>query len=244
MSEGKKKQTANPHKDHRERVRRRFLTEGFDRLEDHVKLELLLFYAIPYRDTNPIAHALLEQFGSLSNVFEAPLEELVKTKGLGESGAVLLKMVPHLARTYLEDREKGKFRFYDTESAGKYLLQKYIGRTNETLTVVALDSKNRVLYCEAVYEGSIHAVPIHVKRIVEIAVRYNAASIVLAHNHPSGKTLPSRGDYDSTRLVYEALKSIDVDLLDHFILVDGDYISMASTGILAKILPDKTPDFQ
>ena len=229
----------NPHASHRERVRRRFLANGFDSLEDHEKLELLLFYAIPRRDTNPIAHGLLNKFGSISNVFDAPLEELKRTDGIGESAAVLLKMVPNLARTYMEDKEKKKIRFHDTETIGSYLMQKYIGRTNETLTVIALDSKNRVLYCEAVYEGSIDTLPLHIKRIVEIAVLYNAASIIIAHNHPSGSILPSREDIHATKQVNAALAAIGVFLMDHFIIVEGNYMSMEGTGLLKHILPEE-----
>ena len=232
----RKDKAANPHANHRERVRRRFLTEGFDSLEDHVKLELLLFYAIPRRDTNPIAHNLLQRFGSISNVFEAPMKELLKVDGVGEAGAMLLKLIPNLARTYMVDKEKTPVRFHDTKSTGNYLMQRYIGLVNETLTVIALDSKGRVLYCEAVYEGSIDTLPIHIKRIVEIAVLYNADSIILAHNHPSGNLMPSSEDARSTRLVYQALSSINVNLADHFVIIDGDYFSMAESGFLDKII--------
>lgn len=232
----RKEKAANPHANHRERVRRRFLTDGFDSLEDHVKLELLLFYAIPRRDTNPIAHNLLRRFGSIANVFDAPIEELKKVDGVGESGAMLLKLIPNMARTYMTDKEKASTRFHDKKSAGNYLMHRYIGLVNETLTVIALDSKQRVLYCEAVYEGSIDTLPLHVKRIVEIAVLYNAASIILAHNHPSGNLMPSSEDVISTKQVYQALSAIDVNLDDHFIIIDGDYFSMAESGFLAKII--------
>lgn len=231
-----KGKSVNPHVNHRERVRKRFLTEGFDKLEDHVKLELLLFYGIPRRDTNPIAHDLLQRFGSISNVFDAPIDELKKVDGLGEVGAVLLKMIPNLARTYMEDRERASTRFHDTASIGNYLMQKYIGRVNETLTVIVLDSKNRVLYCEALYEGTIDTLPLYIRRIIEIVVRYNAASVILAHNHPSGNLMPSSEDIRSTRQVYQALSSIDVCLSDHFVIVDGDYFSMAETGLLEQIV--------
>lgn len=231
-----KEKAVNPHANHRKRVRRRFLTEGFDKLEDHVKLELLLFYAIPRRDTNPIAHNLLHRFGSLANVFEAPIEELKKVDGIGESGAMLLKLIPNLARAYMVDKEKAPTRLHDNKTIANYLMQRYIGLANETLTVIALDSKNRVLYCEAVYEGSINTLPLHIKRIVEIAVLYNADSIILAHNHPSGNVMPSTEDVFSTRQVYQALTAIEVRLADHFVIIDGDYFSMAETGFLQQII--------
>lgn len=239
MAEGKARPTENPHKGHRERVRRRFLDSGMDRMEEHVKLELLLFYAIPHRDTNPIAHALLDRFGSISNVFDAPLEELVKVKGMGETSATLLKMVPDLARAYLHDKEKGKKRLFSTEEAGAYLKQMFVGRTNETLVVAALDNTKRVLYCEALYEGSLDTLPIYIKRIVEIAVRYNAASILLAHNHPSGELMPSQSDIDSTIQVYHALKVVQIMLEDHFIVTDNGFLSMFHSGFLNRIVQEE-----
>ncbi len=231
-------QAGNPHWGHRSRLRLRFLTEGMDGMEDHVKLELLLFYAIPYRDTNPIAHALLARFGSLANVFEAPLEELMQVNGLGESGAILLRMVPHLSRAYLSDKEKGGIRLYNTSAISTYLRQRYIGRRNEILTLIALDSMNRVLCCQTVCEGSIDAVPIHVRKIVSIALQYNAASVVLAHNHPSGDLMPSNGDIYATQRVYAALDAVGISLHDHFIIAGSHSVSMRDSGAMGELIAE------
>ena len=126
--------TYNPHKGHRDRLKKRFLQSGIDDFEDHNKLELLLFYAIPQKDTNPIAHELLDTFGSLSNVLDAPFEELIKVKGISESSAVLLKLIPPLSRSYLNDKYKNGFVINSTEQAGEFLMPKFIGLTTEDYT--------------------------------------------------------------------------------------------------------------
>ncbi|MDD5953311.1 MAG: DNA repair protein RadC [Oscillospiraceae bacterium] len=230
--------SSNPHKSHRERLRKRFLTDGIDKLEDHVKLELLLFYAIPQRDTNPIAHRLLERFGSISNVFDAPLEDLLKVEGIGQTSAVLLKMIPPLARVYIADKERDSIRLYSTKEIGKYLQQKYIGRSKEALSIVALDSKSRVVYCDVLLEGDIDAMPVYIKDVVSIAIRHNAAAIVMAHNHPSGNPMPSGEDLYTTWLVYRALDGIGVELRDHLVLTDNSFLSFRETGLMQKILQE------
>lgn len=223
------------HEGHRERVKAKFLQNGLDNFESHNILELLLYNVIPRKDTNIIAHKLLDTFGSLSGVFDAPYEELLKVEGIGSSAATLIKLIPQLCRHYLDDKQHDKNRIYNTESAGKMLLHKYIGRTNEVVVLLLLDSKGRQIYCGVVNEGSVNTVPIYVRRIMELAVRYNAAAAILSHNHPSGNTMPSAGDISSTKEVYKALAVVHVRLNDHIIVVDGDYFSMADSGLMKNI---------
>ena len=236
----KKKSPVNIHANHRERIRERFVKNGFDSLEDHVKLELLLFYALPRVDTNAIAHGLLNRFETLPNIFDASIDELTSVEGIGLNAAILIKLIPQLARTYMDASSKMKkgFRFHDNDSIAEYLQNKYIGRRVETLTVIALDSKNRLLFFEVINEGSIDTVPIYIRRIVEVAVRPDVASIILAHNHPSGNTMFSREDFVATREVFRALNAIGVELMDHFLLVDGDYASMRTVGLFDQILEE------
>lgn len=223
------------HEGHRERMKEKFLTDGLDHFQSHEILELFLFNAIPRRDTNEIAHRLLDTFGSLSGVFDAPYEELLKVEGVGQSAAAFIKLVPQLSRCYLDDKQQDKARVFNTESAVKILLPKFIGRTNEVVVLLLLDSKGRQLFCSVVNEGAVNTVPIYVRKIVELAVRYNAASAILAHNHPSGSTMPSAGDITSTKDVFQALKTVNVWLNDHIIVADGDTLSMADCGLMKKL---------
>lgn len=223
------------HEGHRERMKEKFLTDGLDHFQSHEILELFLFNAIPRRDTNEIAHRLLDTFGSLSGVFDAPYEELLKVEGVGQSAAAFIKLVPQISRCYLDDKQQDKARVFNTESAEKILLPKFIGRTNEVIVLLLLDSKGRQLFCGIVNEGAVNTVPIYVRKIVELAVRYNAASAILAHNHPSGSTMPSAGDITSTKDVFQALKTVNVWLNDHIIVADGDTLSMADCGLMKKL---------
>jgi DNA repair protein RadC len=135
----------------------------------------------------------------------------------------------------LDDKQQDKARIYNTETAGKMLQQKFIGRTNEVVVLLLLDSKSRQLFCGVVNEGCVNTVPIYVRKIVELAVRYNAASAILSHNHPSGNTMPSAGDITATKDVFHALETVNVHLSDHIIVIDGDYLSLADSGLLKNL---------
>ena len=219
------------HEHHRVRMRQRLLKEGIDNLAKHEILEILLFYSIPQKNTNDIAHLLLDRFGSLSNVFDASIEELLKVKGVGQTSASLIKFLPELCRVYIEDQKNCRSSIIDTEKAGKIFVNKFVGRLNEFVVLMLLDSKNKLLFCDTVCEGSIHSVEINIKKIVSLAVNNNASKAILAHNHPSGMALPSKDDIITTINTRDALKLIDVRLIDHIIVADHDYISLADTDL-------------
>lgn len=212
-----------------------FLKTGLDSFSPHAVLELLLYYAIPRRDTNPIAHELMRRFGSLSGVFDAPMEELLKVDGVGKSAAVLLKMVTQLSRVYEENLDRGKKTVCDYDEAGKMFVKKFIGRQNEAVMLMLLDSRERILYCGVVSEGSVTAANIYIKTIVRLAVRYDAVYAILAHNHPSGECLPSKQDLDTTRWIFDALGTVEVRLIDHIIVGGNDYVSLANSRAMPEL---------
>ncbi len=223
------------HGGHRERVRCLFLKMGLDSFSPHAVLELLLYYAIPLKDTNPIAHELLNRFGSLSGVFDAPFEELTQVEGVGRSAATLLKLIPQVCRRYEEDLDRGKTVIYDYDEAGKQVAKKFIGRRDETVVLMLLDSRARMLFCDVVDEGSATAANIYIKKVVRLAVRYDAVYAILAHNHPSGNCLPSKQDLDTTRWIYEALGTVEVRLIDHIIVSGNDFVSLAKSRVLPEL---------
>lgn len=233
--EKRKQSPSELHGGHRERVKELFLQTGLDSFSPHAALELLLFYAIPQKDTNPIAHELIRRFGSFSGVFDAPMEELLQVDGIGKSSAVLIKMIPQLCRLYQENLDRDKTVICDYDEAGRILLKKFIGRENEIVMLMLLDSKERILFCGPVGEGNVNAANIYMKTVVRLAARYNAAYAILAHNHPSGSCLPSRQDLDTTRWVYEALRTVEVQMLDHIIVSGNDYLSLARSRIMPEL---------
>lgn len=218
------------HDGHRQRLKERFLRSGLDSFTDVQVLELALFYCIPRKDTNPIAHALLEHFGSLSQVLEASVEELQNVPGIGENTATYLTMLPQIGRFYLVDRSQREVILPTIDKCGAYLVPYFFGRGTESVFLLCLDAKCKVLCCREVGQGSVNSAGISVRKIVEIALGTNATTVVLAHNHPSGLALPSAEDIQTTRRVAAALRAVEVHLADHIVVADGDYVSMVQSG--------------
>lgn len=221
----------NVHKGHRQRLKARFLKDGLDNFEEHQVLELLLFYAIPQRDTNPIAHALMERFGSLANVLDAPAEELAEVDYMGENAVTLLKMVTALCRTYQVSSAARTTQLMTIDECGRYLLPYFYARQHETVFLLCLDAKCAVLCCEKVGEGGVNSAGVSLRAIVEKALKVDASSAVLAHNHPGGLALPSREDLLTTRRVAAALDAVNVQLMDHIIVAEDDWVSLFQSGM-------------
>ena len=220
------------HDGHREKMRQRFLKSGLDAFADHEALELLLYYAIPRRDTNPIAHALMERYGSLSAVLAAPVEDLKKVEGVGESAAILLKLAPQLYRKAKMSDAEQETILSSVERVGAYLLERFAGEKNEVVYQLCLDRKGKLLVCKKLGEGGVTSADLDIRRLVENALLTGASAVVLAHNHPSGVALPSDDDYTATRRIQEALQAVEVPLVDHIIVADSDFVSMAESGYL------------
>ena len=218
------------HDGHIKRMRQRFLAEGLDQFTDVQILEILLFYCIARQDTNPIAHELLNHFGSLSQVLEAPVEELCKVDGIGENTAVFLKLITQVGRCYLTDRTS-KSRILPTlDSCAKYLQTFFFGRNVETVYLLCLDAKCKMLCCKKISEGDVNSTTLSVRKIVETALSTNASSVVLAHNHPGGLAVPSNVDVQTTLRIADALQAVDVHFIDHILVTDDDYVSLAQSG--------------
>lgn len=220
------------HDGHRKRMKIRFLREGLDNFNDINVLELLLFFVIPRKDTNSVAHALLRRFGSISTVLDAPIGELRKVPEIGESAATLLSLIPQVAKRYQIDRSRVGVILDTTKKCGDYLLPHFFGARDEMVYLLCMDAKCKVLDCRLLTKGSLNTVGISVRKIVETALACNATSVVLAHNHTSGIALPSREDEVSTRLIQRALDTVDILLADHIVIADEDYVSMRDNGTL------------
>ena len=219
------------HDGHRERKRVQFRQHGLDGFADHEVLELLLYYAIPRRDTNETAHRLLQKFGTLQNVFNAPAEELSRVEGMGEGAALFLTLLPAVYRRTLRSTGQEKV-LNSVEKCGRYFLSLLAQERQETLYQLCLDAKGKLLTCKKLSQGSADCTALSVRQVVENALLSGASAVVLAHNHPSGVALPSENDRAVTLWVRDALKTMDIRLLDHIIVADGDYVSMNQSGYL------------
>ncbi len=220
------------HKGHRERVRQRYLEEGLDGFKEHEIIELLLFYCIPMKDTNALAHRLINEFGSLHGLLEADPRDIQRRCKVSMNTAILLSLMAPLSRRYLKDRWGNRPRLNTSSKAGNYAVSLFAGRVYECFFVISLDSQNNVNHSSLVHEGTINEAPVYPRIIVETALRHKANSIILAHNHPGGSLTASRADIDVTRKICQAMKTISIDVVDHIIVAGNNYMSFAEQGIM------------
>ena len=220
------------HTGHRQRVKGEFLARGLEGMPDHKARELLLFFAKPQGDVNPLAHALIERFGSLSGVFHATYDQLLKVKGVGENTATLIKLIPAIGGRYLQDRTDLTQVFRESWQFRELLAPYFFGARSELVYLVCLDGKGKLIACRKLGEGVADAVSITTRKVMEVALECNTSMVVLAHNHISGLALPSPEDVQTTRQLKVSLEQVGILLYDHFIVVDGDMVSMRQSHYL------------
>lgn len=214
------------HSGHRQRLKERFKKEGLSNFEVHNAMELLLFYSVPYKDTNDIAHLLIDRFGSLRNVIDAPYEELIKVKGVGENSALLIKLIKDILNLSIKDYNKNVLCLSDTWISKIYCQRLLMGKTVEEVHVICLDNSNNVLHHEEVASGTVNRTNVDLRLIIETALRHNSASIIVAHNHPRGSTQPSVDDVEFTANLKSLLFTLGIHLEDHIIVGEKDVVSM------------------
>lgn len=218
------------HTGHRGRVKEEFLARGIEGWSDHRVLELILFYAIPQGDVNPLAHELIDRFGTLSGVMDALPEELMKVKGMGEHSAAMLKLFPAVLGRYMEGRTGPGVVVHTTAEAGHVLAPYLYGARNEMTYILCLDIKEKVLGVKRLSEGNINNSDVTIRRAAEECLALRASFCYLAHNHVSGIALPSPEDMATTDVIRAALEPLGVRLLDHLVFVDGDLVSIRETA--------------
>ena len=223
--------SGNIHSGHRQRQKEKFLAHGLDSFTDIEALELLLFFALPRQDTNPLAHALLDRFKNLRGVLTADLDALESVPGIGENAALLLRLVTALNRRCAEAGNAKRAVIKDSAAAGEYLMPYFAYRREECSVLLCLDVAGRVIQCHRVAEGGPGSVELAPRTLVELALRDKAAQVILAHNHISGVALPSGADIAVTQNLCQLLRTIDVELLDHIIVSEGDFVSLRDSGV-------------
>ncbi len=228
QSKEKNKVISNVHAGHRNRVKQKFLQTGVETMFDYEILELLLFYCIPYKDTNVIAHQLINTFGSISSVFDASVENLINVAGITENSATLIKLIPELARAYSMDKHD-KTKVFSVKEACSMFLDRYIGIVNETVFLALINSSGRLVFIDKVAEGNLNKSHIYMRRLVGTALQYNAEYAILAHNHPSGIAMPSTSDIETTLKIKDILAKLNIILVDHIIIGNGDAVSLKSS---------------
>ncbi len=224
------KENKNLHEGHRQRIRQKFLENGWsDSTPPHEILELLLCYSVPRKDTNELAHLLLERFGSVAGVLDAAKEELAEIPGITENTYCLFKLIMPLAKRYLNDRTNVENCINNRVEAVKFLKRQFLGLDKETVMLLCLDNKGRILGCPALSVGDEFAVSVSARVVMEAVIKTKATAVMLAHNHPKGFAFPSPADVRVTSEIATALRHISVRFLDHIIVADDDCVSMQSS---------------
>ena len=220
------------HTGHRKRMREEFLRTGAAVMEDHRLLELLLFYAIPQGDVNPLAHRLVDHFGSLTGVLHATYDQLVGVPGVGHNTATLLQLVPAVAARYMERSASMDGQIVNVWQLKELLEPYFFGQRDELAYLVCMDGKSKVLATRKLGQGVVDTVQIVTRKVLEAALACNASQVVLAHNHVSGVAVPSHADVDTTLRLKRLLAEADISLTDHLIFAGGDMVSLAQSGLL------------
>ena len=220
------------HDGHRERLRARFAEHGLESFNELNALELLLCYAIPRRDTNELAHRLLDTFGSLSGVFQASMQELTSIPGIGENAAALILMVPQIVKKAHVSKAKETKIIRNSTDAGNYLLPYFLDEQDEIVMMLCLDNKRAVICCREMGRGVVNCVDANIRRMVETALKVKTTTVIVAHNHPNGVALPSREDDNFTRTLYRSLGLLGITLEDHIIVANDEFVSLADSGIM------------
>ena len=231
MATKKSKPSKNIHDGHRDRVKEQLLAGGFnDTTPTHVLLETFLYFAIPQKDTNGTAHMLLDTFGSLENVINAPADELMKVKGVGKNTVALFKILKQVNRRIAINSADKVNMVHSHDDIGRYLLKKFAEFNVETAAALMLRPSGKILAFEIIGQGDIAAVGLSVKKIIELTIRHSTQTLVLCHNQPSGLALPSPRDIEITKGLTVALRQIGINMIDHVIIADNDYTSMAQSA--------------
>ena len=217
---------------HRQRLRQRLLATGPESVADHELLELVLFLALPRRDTKPIARLLLSRFKTFAGVIAAPLSELRSVEGMGEAGSAALKTVQAAAMRLMRSELQDRPVLSNWDALMSYLNAQLARERVEQFRILFLDGKNRLLADEAQARGTVNHTPVYPREVAKRALELHATALILVHNHPSGDPAPSAQDLQMTGMVRRALATVDVVLHDHVIIGNGAWRSLRQDGLL------------
>lgn len=216
------------HEGHRERMREKYLQSGIGALAPHEVLEMLLFYSQPRVNTNETAHRLLDAFRSFSGVLDADVDALCDVEGVGKNSALLLHLIKDCFNLYSLGKQERLPELATASAAGNFALRMIGDQTSEGFYVMCLDPDRRVLSMKKVAEGSTYRVMIDTRKVVEYVLSQKAFAIILVHNHPMGMIEPSDADIGLTRRLQDAFRPLDISVIDHIIIGDDMFYSMAT----------------
>ncbi len=225
---------ADIHSGHRERMRQRFLQEGGEGFHDHELLELLLYYAVPRGDTNPLAHKLIKEFGSLPTLVEAEPADISNLCSVGQNTAILISLQKELSRRCMQARWRDRPMINSLSRAVDYCKALMAYKNREYFYVICLDNKRRLINTVQIAEGTVNSAAIHPRIVIQAALKLQASAVIFTHNHPGGSSKPTFEDIETTTKLWRLLHAIEVQLIDHIIVADGTTFSFLDNKLLNK----------
>jgi DNA repair protein RadC len=220
------------HKDHRQRLKKKFSESGVAAFHDYEVLELLLSYAIPRKDVKPLAKDLLKTFGSLKGIMDAEKDCLEKVKGIGPHAAILIKLIKEMGILYLKEKAKEKPQITCTSELIDYCKSYMGGLRDERFCVIYLDAQNRMTDIETIQEGIVNQAVVYPRKVLENALKQKASAVILVHNHPSGHVKPSDTDIRLTKTIQETARILDIIVHDHVIISENRFFSFREEGLI------------
>lgn len=211
---------------HHKRLRERFSRSGLSGLHLHEIVELILTYAVSRRDTKPMARDLVKRYKSLGAILNAPADEITRTAGLGERSASLFLLMREVMAYCLREKYEQKSVVSHRNDAEEYLRFHFGGRRDEYVAALFLGNRNQVLETGIISEGTVNQCAVYPRMVIEKALRYGAASVIIAHNHPGGGLKPSESDWQLTERLFTICKLMEIPLLDHLIISQQEVVSL------------------
>ena len=233
----------NLHANHRQRLKNRALNETLENFEPHNVLELMLFYVLPHVDTNDIAHELINHFGSFDGVFAAPIDELMRIKGIKSQAATFIKLLPEFARYYLKGHPASDDRRFTIDKMKEFFVSAFVGMTDESVCILYFDPKFGLIDSK-MYKGDISKVDFPIKRMINDALRLNAHSVSIAHNHPKGLAIPSDNDLSMYKMLKSMFAQVDMSLVDSYIVGGNtcvgtrEFINRSNEDAVKRFMPN------
>lgn len=230
--ETKPKKKKQIHAGHRQRVIDKYIKCGIDAFAEHEILEMILYYSIPQADTNPIAHRLIDEFGTLENVLNASVDELMLVDGVGKRSATLITLFRAVNLHKDKKLKESRMFFRQDYEIGKYCIKYFKSHIDEEAIILCMDNSFNLKKLEVISNGTFNETAMYLSKIAQIALNTRAPLVVIAHNHPGGNLDPSPHDMFFTRKLFDLLDSMKITLYDHIICNEHHYISMAERGLL------------
>ncbi len=224
----------NLHKGHRQRLLKKYVENGINSLEEHEILEVLLFFVFSRCNTNEIGHELIKRFGSVENVLNAPIDEISKIKGIGESSAVLLRFLGDVVDC-MNVSDNSSIKLNSIEKIIEFCKLRFSNADKEFCHFVMLDKRNIYIACISLSGCRFSSVNVNLKSVLMKAFNVNACSAIIVHNHPNSTAAASNSDVNNTRVIAQTLGSLDIGLIDHVIIGTDGYYSMRSERLLEDI---------